>query len=102
VELLKQNAIKWGYWLRSQNTNEQIREVIKHWQLLPAIHAFSRCLECNGSLIQEKKEAVWEKLPPQTRLDFNEFYQCSGCGKVYWKGSHYDRMMGFIEELKKE
>ncbi|HAR64399.1 MAG: hypothetical protein DKM50_13555 [Candidatus Margulisiibacteriota bacterium] len=27
-----------------------------------------------------------------------EFYYCNVCGKVYWKGSHYDHMLDFLKK----
>ncbi|MGC8838770.1 MAG: Mut7-C RNAse domain-containing protein [Anaerolineae bacterium] len=45
------------------------------------------------------KEKVWDRLPPRTREEQDEFYQCPACGQVYWKGSHYRRMARFVEHL---
>jgi uncharacterized protein with PIN domain len=42
---------------------------------------------------------VIDKLEPLTLKYFNEFYICPDCRRVYWKGSHYERMKTFIEKL---
>ena len=42
------------------------------------------------------KEAVIDLLEPRTKQYFEKFKQCADCGKIYWKGSHYERMLGFI------
>jgi hypothetical protein len=31
-------------------------------------------------------------LEPKTRKYFFDFFQCPTCGKVFWKGSHYEAM----------
>jgi uncharacterized protein len=100
VGLLKHKAIKYGYWLRSQNSDEQLREVIKRYNLSSEIKPFTKCIACNGDIIPVSKDDVLEMLPPKTKDYFNEFFQCGNCKRVYWKGSHYERMIEFIKRLE--
>ncbi|WP_114783087.1 Mut7-C RNAse domain-containing protein [Botryobacter ruber] len=99
VNLLKNKRINRGYWLRSQHAEEQLQEVLTYFELLLQLNPFTRCLECNGPIVAVAKEEVLEQLPPNTRLYFHEFYQCRNCRRVYWKGSHYERMQQFIQRL---
>ena len=99
VGLLKQKVIRWGYWLRSQHLQEQLAEVVRHYHLEQKLKPFTRCLSCNGSIAEVQKEQVLDRLPPKTKLYFHEFYQCSCCKQVYWKGSHYDRMEQFVKQF---
>ncbi|GEO02847.1 hypothetical protein AAE02nite_05110 [Adhaeribacter aerolatus] len=101
VGLLKQKKINWGYWLRSQHTQEQLTEVLAYFNLKRQLAPFTRCLECNGELTTVTKESVWELLPPKTRLFFNQFYQCPNCRRVYWQGSHFERMQEFVTHISK-
>ncbi|GAA4423972.1 Mut7-C RNAse domain-containing protein [Pontibacter saemangeumensis] len=96
VGLLKQKSIRWGYWLRSQLLTEQLGEVISCFHLKKKFRPFTRCIACNGPIVEVQKESVVTQLPPKTKLYFDEFYQCNCCGRVYWKGSHYERMQEFI------
>ena len=100
VNLLKMKAIKWGYWLRSQFLEEQLAEVVRYFKLQHKFAPFTRCLECNGLIREVPKAKVLEVLPPNTRRFFHEFYQCENCRKVYWKGSHFERMQEFISGLQ--
>ncbi|MFC5269797.1 Mut7-C RNAse domain-containing protein [Adhaeribacter terreus] len=100
VNLLKMKAINWGYWLRSQFLEEQLAEVIQYFKLQNKFAPFTRCLECNGLIHEVRKEDVLGVLPPNTRKYFSEFYQCESCRKVYWKGSHYERMQQFIDNFQ--
>ena len=102
VDLLKIKTITWGYWLRSQHLPEQLAEVIRYFHLQNQFQPFSRCLECNGLIREVAKEKVLERLPPNTRQYFNEFYQCENCGNVYWKGSHFERMLQFVENFRQD
>lgn len=100
VGLLKQKIITWGYWLRSQQPQIQITEVLRYFQLQQQLAPFTRCLECNAGIVAVAKETVWEQLPPNTRRYFQEFYQCTHCKRVYWKGSHFERMRAFVDLLQ--
>ncbi|RDV14960.1 hypothetical protein DXT99_11780 [Pontibacter diazotrophicus] len=98
VGLLKHKSIRWGYWLRSQHLEEQLTEVVNYYNLRHKLTPFTRCLACNGSIAQVPKDSVIEQLPPKTKLYFDAFYQCDSCNRVYWKGSHYERMQRFIQQ----
>jgi len=100
IGLLKQKKINWGYWLRSQHTEEQLAEVLTYFNLKNNLAPFTRCLACNGELTTVSKEAVWELLPPKTKQYFNQFYQCPTCRRVYWQGSHFDRMQEFVSRIR--
>jgi uncharacterized protein len=99
IGLLKLRTITQGYWLRSQHPETQLQEVKSYYKLAPEFKLFSRCMVCNGNIEMVPKEQVWEILPPKTRLYFQEFYQCNICQRVYWKGSHYERMQDFVSKL---
>lgn len=98
VGLLKLKRIEWGYWLRSQNPEEQLLEVVKHYNLVQKLQPFTRCLACNGLILPVTKASVLDELPPKTRMYFTDFYQCSDCRRVYWKGSHYGHMQLFLQK----
>jgi hypothetical protein len=100
INLLKHKVIEWGYWLRSQHPPNQLREVLHRYRLADKIQPFTRCLACNGCIDLVNKEAIADKLQPDTARYFNEFYQCRSCKRVYWKGSHYERMLQWVEKFK--
>ncbi len=97
--LLHRKEIDHGYWVRAEQPDAQIIEVLRRFQLEGSLRPFLRCLECNGRIQAVEKAAVWERLEPKTGLHYEDFYQCAGCGKVYWKGSHYDRMLAKLKSV---
>ncbi len=97
--LLKRKEVVQGLCIREDAPEKQIAGVIRHFQLQKAIHPFERCLRCNSLLREVEKEAVADRLPPQSREFYDEFRICPGCGQIYWKGSHYQRMLNFIKDL---
>ena len=98
--ILKRNEVTHGYWVRSKRIEEQTREVLNRFDLQREIKEFSRCIECNEILKPIKKELVINQLPPKVVQSQNEFSQCPSCKKIFWKGTHYQRMLSFIQSLK--
>jgi uncharacterized protein with PIN domain len=101
IGLLKRKKVTHGYFLRSQNPEAQLKEVLKRFDLYGSVKPFNRCIKCNGKLERVDKEAVRNRLEPLTLKYFNVFFQCSGCRSIFWEGSHYERMKGFIDTIQK-
>ena len=99
VGLLKRREVQTGYCVRSQKPHEQLREVARRFALQPHFTPFQRCMECNAPLDPVSKDEVSHLLPPHTRETKTEFSQCRDCRKIFWRGSHHARMLGWIEDL---
>jgi uncharacterized protein with PIN domain/sulfur carrier protein ThiS len=99
VGILKRNAVKLGYWVRNIYPRQQAKEVIWRFDLYDRIEPFKRCPECNGIIEQVAMHSVIDKLQPGTRKYYHEFWHCTGCEKIYWKGSHYKKLNDFISEI---
>lgn len=99
-ELLKNNRIMHGYWIRSEDIEHQVKELINRFDLKKNISEFVRCLECNNILEPIEKEKIEERIPPKVKQYQNEFWYCSHCDKIYWKGTHYEKMFEFIKRIK--
>ncbi len=100
LQLLKHNQVTHGYWVRSQKPGEQLKEVIQRLDLSKKIKPFHRCMECNGLIKKVDKKEVIELLKPKTRIHYEHFYRCDHCRRVYWNGSHYQRMVAMLHDLK--
>ena len=100
--LLMRNQVQRGYWVRNKVPQEQIVEVLRRFDLDAQITPFKRCMRCNGLLQPVEKEIVLHRLEPLTKKYFDQFRICSQCNQVYWQGSHYEHMAGFIEQVIKK
>ncbi len=100
-DLLSSRQVTHGYYIRNINSKEQLLEVFIKFDLYSQINPLSRCLICNSNLSPIDKKDLAEDIDEETKKIFNEFYQCPSCNKIYWKGSHYDRMMNFLQSLKR-
>jgi uncharacterized protein with PIN domain len=87
------------YHITNEDPFRQFKQVAGHFKLSHHIQPFTRCIICNGLLVKQSKKELENLLQPNTRNFFNEFWQCSFCGHIYWKGSHYERMKRTIERL---
>lgn len=99
--LLMHKVITKGYLVRNMDSKEQLREVITRFGLDKWIRPFQRCMRCNHPLESVEKETILEKLEPLTKKYFHEFKLCPVCDQVYWKGSHYERMLEVIKNISK-
>ena len=99
VGILKHNAVTHAYWVRSDEPFEQLKEVVKRFQLENQMKPFTRCSKCNQKLKAVEKSRIIDQLDERTGKFFDEFFQCTDCDQVYWKGSHYDRILSLIKEV---
>lgn len=97
--LLKNNTVTHGYWIRNTDPDKQLQEIIRRFDLKDQIKPFTRCIECNGIMKPVNKKEIIDQLLPKTKKYYNEFYRCSHCNKIFWKGSHYQRMKKNINIL---
>ncbi|MEN8255574.1 MAG: Mut7-C RNAse domain-containing protein [Verrucomicrobiota bacterium] len=97
--MLHDRRITHARWLHSTNSEKQAREVIERFQLERAIRRFVRCPACNGLIEAVEKEAILDRLEPLTKKYYSEFFQCQDCRKIYWKGSHYDRIVDKLDAI---
>jgi uncharacterized protein len=44
---------------------------------------------------------VLDQLEPLTRIYYDEFRSCIACGKIFWRGSHFSKLEGFLEQFRK-
>jgi uncharacterized protein with PIN domain len=99
--LLKNKHVTRGYWIRSAYPAEQIKEIFVRFGLKNHLKPFTRCMECNSILTDTAKKEIAARLLPKTRLYYEKFKMCPGCYRIYWNGSHYERMKENIEEMLK-
>ena len=97
--LLQRRVITHGYFVRSQQPREQVREVLARFDLYRQVAPFTRCTRCNGELMAVDKQAVSERLEPKTRRYYDDFRICRDCGQVFWQGSHHVRMQELVAAL---
>lgn len=100
--LLRNRKITHGYWVRSTNPRIQMNEILSRFDLRERMHPFTRCIECNSLIMDVPKETISERLPAKTKKYYDIFKICPGCGRIYWEGSHYEKMKAFTDSLRSD
>jgi uncharacterized protein with PIN domain len=98
-DLLKRRTIAYGCYVRALRPEQQLLEIVERLGLAGRARPFSRCLHCNAPLRRIGKQEVASRLPPQVLATQDEFQTCDVCGRVYWKGSHWERMSELMSRM---
>jgi uncharacterized protein with PIN domain len=97
--MLRRGDVDRGYFVRTTESEAQLAEVVARLQLESMIAPFTRCRECNAPLEDVSRDEVVDLLPEKIREAYHHFRRCPGCERVYWQGTHFERMRGILERL---
>lgn len=86
--------------IRSTNLDEQLHHVLRGIPI-DKTAVLTRCSLCNMVLDDISKDSVKEKVPEKVFVHHDAFWFCPRCKKIYWKGSHYDKIVRKIDEIQK-
>lgn len=103
-QLLKRKDVSKGLIIRNTDPEKQILEVLDRLDLRDKISPFSRCIICNGFIESLKMDsdgfkAIKHEIPEGVLSWCGRFFICRSCGKIYWEGSHHDKLMKYIDKL---
>jgi uncharacterized protein with PIN domain len=87
------------YLVRAESVRNQLVEVIQRFGLASSIRILTRCSACNRTLNPVSRAEVSGRVPPRTFSLQEAFFECPGCRRVYWEGSHAARIREFAETL---
>ena len=90
--MLMRRLVERGHFVRETESAAQLREVVREFQLEGRLKPFTRCRECNVELRSVAGEAVAGRLPEGVRAQFDRYTECPQCRRVYWEGTHYERL----------
>jgi hypothetical protein len=76
----------------SEDLREQLREIVRRFDLAGSVRLLSRCAECNEPLRPAREAGLSERVPPHAYAAHRSFLECPCCGRVYWEGSHVRRI----------
>lgn len=82
--------------IESEKPAEQLRELVTRFALDPEARLFTRCSRCNASLESVERDAIADRVPERVLRDQPHFKSCPHCGRVYWEGTHVERIRSAI------
>jgi hypothetical protein len=84
--------------LRERTAVKQVSELRGRLPLAAHPSRFlTRCSRCNGLLEEVGREAVINLIPPYVATHAGRFVACRECGRVYWPGTHVERIVRTLE-----
>ncbi len=98
-DLLKHKVIARGILVRETDPRMQLKSIFERLDLHAEARPFSRCLCCNGLVEPIPKQGVALRLPSRVMAKHQTFTSCSSCHRVYWEGTHFERMSHFVKEV---
>ena len=101
-DLTKRRVIQTGVvraiLIRDDEVTKQLRQVFAELGL-ELKEALTRCIECNAELESRVPATVAERVPPYVRLTQSKYSECPDCGRIYWAGTHWQRMREVLAGL---
>ena len=88
--------------VRGDATKDQLRQVVRAMNLDCEERQFTLCLECNQPLIRRRKEEIKDLVPPYVFQTQSQYVECPSCHRIYWRGTHWQRMKRELETLMEE
>lgn len=103
LQLMMRKKVSRGLYVRNTDPSKQVTEVLERLQLFGLCRPFTRCVECNGLMrpldIAAPGFDAASAIPPGVLAWCREYYRCGECGRIYWKGSHYDKLKKRVEGI---
>jgi uncharacterized protein with PIN domain len=91
--------------LEANATRPQLLEVLRKVSWPARTSWFERCVKCNLLLEEmpaDKARASGQLPPSRIVVEGERFRRCGACGRVYWQGSHYERVTRYLEGVLAE
>lgn len=83
----------------TRDAADLLRETAERLRIAWPRELFTRCLECNSALVDAPAEEVRSSVPDRVASRHDRFQRCPNCGKIYWPGSHTERMRTWLERV---
>ena len=96
---LKRKSLPPHLFIEDDRLEDQFTQVLHNLHLKPKA-SLNRCLDCNFPLEHISKEAVKKRVPPYVYQTQSDFSQCLRCRKIYWEGTHVERMIERLKQFK--
>jgi len=87
--------------IKSDEPEQQMRQVVETLNLDCQFRPFAICLECNQPLEERSKQQVQDLVPPYVFRTQSQYMECPACHRIYWRGTHWQRMTKRLEKFMK-
>ena len=103
-QLMMRRKVARGLYVRNTDPELQVEEILDRLDLRSLCRPFTRCIECNGAIAAFDPGAPGSAedaagIPEGVRSWCSEYFRCRDCGRIYWKGSHYEKLRKRVEKI---
>lgn len=84
--------------IHAEHLPEQLREVVARFALDTGRYSFTRCIPCNLKLRSIAPTKARLSVPPDVLERGDRLWECPGCGRIFWRGSHVTRSLSILQE----
>jgi uncharacterized protein with PIN domain len=89
------------FYLEGKTEAEKLAHLAKRFNIKLEIDmATSRCTKCNTQVKPTSKEDVANRIEKNTSSHYNDFWECTKCGQIYWQGAHWTKIRKTLEAAK--
>ncbi len=85
--------------VQAEKVRDQLVEVLRRFDLARDILILTRCSECNEPLAPLPAALAAERVPERVLERERRFSACPTCRRVYWEGTHTDRIRRFVDGI---
>ncbi len=98
--LLMRRALPVGAFVRGTDPDEQLGDVLDRFR--PELAPYSRCVACNGPLVDVEKAEAAAAVPAGTRRTARAFRRCTVCRRIYWQGAHAGQLEAIVKRARRQ
>jgi uncharacterized protein with PIN domain len=95
--LIRDKTVKALFVPRELNKLQQLSFVLREFKL--PVRPEPRCMACGGELAEVQKQSIQGDAPPKAYAAYEQFWRCSRCGKLLWRGTHWNRITARLKEI---
>ena len=103
LELYKRSTARGvdAFYVEGKNEAERLAAIAGRFGIgLEVDLRTSRCPRCNTTIQTAAKTCVADRVEKNTFARYDEFWECPKCGKVYWQGAHWPKILAILEDAK--
>ena len=86
-------------YIEERDIDDILNKILNEFEL--DIKPLTRCSLCNNKIASVDKNDVSDKVPEGVYERNDKFWICENCEQIYWKGTHWDKILAKIEKLTK-
>jgi len=88
--------------LESEEWQDQVQQVLEHFNLREKVAPHTRCIDCNVKLKNLTKKNAKNLVSAFVFDKADSFAICPKCGRVFWRGTHFKDMEAKVQEILKK